>query len=343
MEIALGILGLAAIAFGALWIRQIFSTREHAARSLNELESLKKLLSQKESDAQKSAEARRQATEELKSAKDEVKELKKKRHEERDTAKLKRDLEQAKEDIEREFATRLSKAQEDAAQARSDVRRLNGELQATREKLSVLQKDAAERAVAAQAHVDKGEAQPVSELSSEDKIRLEKLSKVETALDLTKKSFSQAQDELQIAKRDLDRMRRERDQLDDQLKKTKGRADLDRRLFLVQKGELELAKDKFRTLESRYNALLLEKDELAKSRWMLEKELKTLKPLGADAAKLRDEASEPKAASKEVSTADVQPVEVLESAAAPALNEAAPRDEAAPANAGTAEVTSSEV
>ena len=112
---------------------------------------------------------------------------------------------------------------------------------------------------------------------------------------MTKKSLTQAQDELQIAKRDLERTRRERDQLADQLKKTKGRADVDRRLFLVQKGELEVAKDKFRTMEARHNALLLEKDDLARSLWMLEKELKTLRPMGESAASEGDAKAEAKA------------------------------------------------
>ena len=174
----------------------------------------------------------------------------------------------------------MAQAQEAAAESQGEARKLTREVKELQEKLAAAQKSAA----VASAKSEEKAAPVAPAMSAEDKAKIERLGKVEASLDLTKKSLSQAQDELQIAKRDLERTRRERDQLADQLKKTKGRADVDRRLFLVQKGELEVAKDKFRTMEARHNALLLEKDDLARSLWMLEKELKTLRPMGESAA-----------------------------------------------------------
>lgn len=347
MEIALVILVVALLAVTALWIRQILVTRERQASAHKECEALKKQIAQRESEAQKSAEAKRQAVEELKSAKGEIKELKKKRHEERDAAKFKRELEQAKEKLEREMLAKLAQAQEVAAESQGEARRLSNEMKVLQEKLADAQKSAAVASV----KQEESAAPAAPAISAEDKAKIERLGKVEASLDLTKKSLIQAQDELQIAKRDLERTRRERDQLADQLKKTKGRADVDRRLFLVQKGELEVAKDKFRTMEARHNALLLEKDDLARSLWMLEKELKTLRPMGESAAvkgeakaeAKADAAMEPKAINKDDAEHKDAPKNAVDGSAdaKPAEDSAQAKDAEASSETGaTAEVAS---
>lgn len=329
MEIALVILVVALIAVGALWIRQILVTRDQAARALSDCEGLRKQVAQKEADAHKSAEAKRQAIEELRSAKDEIKELKKRRHEERDAARFKRDLEQAKEGIEREMSAKLAKAQEAAAEAQGEVRNLKREVQSLQEKLAVAHQAAAMAAPAALPVLpaEDSRTSAVGDLSAEDKAKIERLAKVEASLELTKKSLAQAQEALQVAKRDLDKTRRERDQFADQLKKAKGRADLDRRLFLVQKGELEVSKDRFRTLEARHNALLLEREDLARSLLRLERELKALRPIGESAAgTVAPEVSAAGAADEgaAVSEVAVAPAAKAEADAPPAASTKAP-------------------
>lgn len=257
MELALGILlavaALAAVFFGL----QTGAAKASASKALAEVEALRTRLSAVESEAKKSHDALEEKRKSVGELKEKLKDVKRRRHDEREADKLKKDIQAARAEIEREMERKLAATREEAAVSKDAVRKLTAEIEAlkSRRPAPVEQK--------AEAKVDEKAERPEPqrrELSPEEKARLEK------------------------AEQGLAKATKRIEELEVEVKKARGRSETDRRVFVVQKGELELAKDKFRALEGRHNALVLERDELLKALALLDKEMKALRPVAeADA------------------------------------------------------------
>ncbi|HCF58684.1 MAG TPA: hypothetical protein DFS52_11915 [Myxococcales bacterium] len=252
MELALGILlavaALAAVFFGL----QTGAAKASASKALAEVEALRTRLSAVESEAKKSHDALEEKRKSVGELKEKLKDVKRRRHDEREADKLKKDIQAARAEIEREMERKLAATREEAAVSKDAVRKLTAEIEAlkSRRPAPVEQK--------VEAKVDEKAERPEPqrrELSPEEKARLEK------------------------AEQGLAKATKRIEELEVEVKKARGRSETDRRVFVVQKGELELAKDKFRALEGRHNALVLERDELLKALALLDKEMKALRPV----------------------------------------------------------------
>jgi chromosome segregation ATPase len=133
----------------------------------------------------------------------------------------------------------------------------------------------------------------------------------------------------ETAEKALSKAKQKMDELEAEVKKARGRSETDRRVFLVQKSEADVAKDKFRALEARHNAQSLERVELRKALFVLEKEMKALRPTA------EPKPGEPKPAAAAVEATPAAP------ASANGASEAAPTP-VAPAEAPAAEVKEAE-
>jgi chromosome segregation ATPase len=262
MEVVLGILLVAAVIVAIVAGLQVGPARSASARAQAELTSLRTRHSTLESEAKKSADALEAKRREVEDLKQRLRDAKKRRYEEREASRQKKDLEDARAEIEREMQHKLALAREDAEQARAALKKATAELEALRGRRPA---KAEVPAVEKQAEAPAGPPKP-REATPEEKQRAENAEKA------------------------LAKARQRIEELEAEVKKARGRSETDRRVFLVQKSEAELARDKFRALESRFNALTLERDELAKALFTLEKEMKSLRPTA--------EAEAPTAASK---------------------------------------------
>jgi len=180
---------------------------------------------------------------------------------------------------------KLQAAREDAEISKAQVKRLSAEI-------DLLKSRRAERPVEAPKPVEVKEARPVEppaplvprQATPEEVLRAE----------ASEKAAAQA--------------RRKVDEMQEEVKKVRSRAETDRRVFLVGKSEVELQKDKFRAAEAKFNALVLERDDLKKAVWLLEKELKGVRPTPEPREPKKKE--EPKAEAKPVeATPEAKPVE----------------------------------
>lgn len=255
MATVLGILlGIAVIAIIILAI-QVAPASARADRADKEVESLKGRLSEAEQEQRKASEAlsmKRRETEELK---ERVRDVKRKRQEEREVDRFQKELSRAREEIERDMEKKLALAREEAEMARDQMKRLSSEMEALRSRRPVAQASAQTSSEAPVAERKPREPRP------EELVRLE------------------------VAEKGLKETRARMHELDEEVKRQKGRAETDRRVFLVQKKEIELAKDKFRALETKHNALIRERDEIQLSRYELEKQLRALMPTAPVAEK----------------------------------------------------------
>ena len=257
MEVALGILLAVAVVAALVMGLQAGSARSNAARALGELEALRTRTSALEADAKRSHESLEEKRKAVEDLKDRLKDKKKRRQEERESSRFKQDLDQAREEIEREMERKLAKAREDAEVAKDAMKKLAAEVEALKSRRPApVEPKAPVEKVEAKAEKAASSAEPAGPrgLNPEEKARLDK------------------------AEQELARAKGKIEQLEGEVRKARGRSETDRRVFVVQKGELEVAKDKFRSLESRLNAALLERDEMKKARWLLEKEMKKLLP-----------------------------------------------------------------
>jgi chromosome segregation ATPase len=101
---------------------------------------------------------------------------------------------------------------------------------------------------------------------------------------------------LDAAEKALAKFKVRAEEMEAEVKRLKGRSETDRRVFIVQKGELDLAKDRFRALESRFNEMVLERDDLAKQVWTLDQQMKALGPTAEPSEPKRPEEPKPAAA-----------------------------------------------
>ena len=250
LTIILGVLfAIALAASGFLWLQHV-RAREEASKAVGDIDGVRTRLTELEAETRKSSEAldaKRRESDELK---ERLKDVKKRRHEEKESARLKRDIDVARQEIEREMEKKLAVAREEAELSKSQVKKLSNEIDALKSRRS---------APVAESHVEapKHEPRPPPEPRAATPEEVKRAEEAE-------KAAAQA--------------RRKVDEAREEGKKVRARAETDRRVFLVQKGEVDVAKDKFRALEAKYNGAVLERDELKKGLWLLEKELKSLRP-----------------------------------------------------------------
>ena len=254
LTVTFGILfGLAALAAVVLWL-QVAKSRGDASRATGEFEGVRKRLTDLEAEAKKNAEtleAKRREADELK---ERIKDVKKRRHEEKESARLKQDIEHAREEIEREMEKKLQHAREEAEISKAQVKKLSTEVEALKSRRPERAPEAPKPVV---------DTRPLEPRYATP----EEVKRAEEA----EKAAVQA--------------RKKVDEAHEEVKKVRARAETDRRVFLVQKGELDVAKDRFRAMEAKFNALFLESENLKKAVWLMEKELKALKPAAEPAAK----------------------------------------------------------
>jgi len=268
LAVALAVSVVAAVILGFLWT----SARTASSRANTDIEGLKSRLTALETDSRKSNESLEAKRLEIADLKERLKDVKKRRHEEKEAARIKRDIQTAREEIEREMEHHLAQAREEAETAKASVKKLTAEIETLKSRRAAPAPAPVAQAASTEAAKPAKEPAAPRELSSEEKARLD------------------------AAERNLTKAKQKIDELQEEVKRAKGRAETDKRVFLVQKGEVELLKDKYRGLESRYNSLALERDEMRKAVWLLEKELKSVKPVAEEpapeAAKAPAEASE---------------------------------------------------
>lgn len=240
----------------AVFAAAFLATRVNAAnaaaeRTAKELESMRARLSAAESEARRSSEGLEAKRREVEELKEKLRDVKKKRFDEKEAAKARRDVEEARLQVEREWEKKLAVAREEAEEARSQARRLQAEVDALKS-----------RRPQATAAVEQGAPAAAAGAAAEPRYR--ELSPEEKA-------------KLEAAQRELAKTKKKLEETEHELRKARGRSETDRRVYTVQKGELELAKDRFRTLEARYNELMRDHDGVRNALWALEQELKALR------------------------------------------------------------------
>ncbi len=237
--IAMGV----AIAIGL----QLGGARDAAAKAREEAQGTKTRLQAVEAESRRQGEVAEAKRREIDELKEQLRDAKRRRHEERESEKFQRDAQRMREEIEHEMEKRLARAREETEEARAVLRKQTAEMDALRSRRATPAPFQAPNPAEPQ-EVRRREAKP------EEVARLE------------------------AAEKALAESREKYRELDAELKRMRGRAETDRRVFLVQKGEIDLSKDKFRALEARHNQLTRERDELRRSLYELEKSMKGLLP-----------------------------------------------------------------
>ncbi len=297
--VLLALAALVAVFFGI----QVGGARAASSKALREVEANKDRLAKLEAESKKGADALDAKRREIDELRERLKDAKRKRHEDQESARLKKDLHEVREEVEREMEKKLAHAREEAEASKAAVRKLSAEVEVLKARRPAPAPAAGPAPAAAAPEAPAAEAKPAEEklppaarpLKDEERARLE----------ASEKGLAKAKGRLE--------------ELDAEVKRLKGRTETDRRVFIVQKGELDLAKDRFRALESRYNELVLERDEMAKQAWTLEKQLKALNPTAEPAAK-----PAPKEAPKQPKAAvEAKPAEAAPAPAEPASAEPA--------------------
>ncbi|HEY3448854.1 MAG TPA: hypothetical protein VGK67_21015 [Myxococcales bacterium] len=304
--IILGVLfALAGIAALLLFL-QLSQARSQASQAKGDIDGVRTRLASLESDSKKATEALEAKRREAEELKERLKDVKKRRHEEKESARFKMDIQHAREEIEREMEKKLQSAREEAEISKAHVKKLS-------EEVANLKSRKPERAP------EPKPAEPAKPIEPPQPLQPRFATPDEV------KRAEEAEKAAALAKRKVDEVQEE-------IKKVRARAETDRRVFLVQKSEVELAKDKFRSMESKANALVLEREELKKAVWLLEKELKSVMPTSEAAPEKKKDAPKPERAqeSKPVEAAKPAPAPAPEAAAAPA---ATPKADEKPAEA----------
>ncbi|MGC4117314.1 MAG: hypothetical protein QM765_22685 [Myxococcales bacterium] len=288
--VVLGVLfavtGIAAV----LLFLQLAQARSQANQAKADIDGVRSRLSALESDSKKATDALETKRREADELKEKLKDVKKRRHEEKESARLKQDIQHAREEIEREMEKKLQSAREEAEISKAQVKKLT-------EEVATLKSRKPERAPEAKP----AEAAPAKPVEPPAPLVPRQATPEEV------KRAEEAEKAAHQAKRKVD-------EIQEEIKRVRARAETDRRVFLVQKSEVEIAKDKFRAMESKANALVLERDELKKAVYLLEKGAKSVKPTAEAAPEKKKEApkAEPVEAPKAAEAApkaDEKPVE----------------------------------
>jgi chromosome segregation ATPase len=247
MEIAILlaiVFGLASLALAA-WGRSVAHKVEVLAAQIGKLTTDR---DDARNDASKKTEKLSQKSAELDDVKEKLRVAKLKLHEERDSTKRARELDDARADGEREAEARIRAARVELEDARSELKVANAELDTYR---------AGKRRPAPVI----AKAEPAKELP------MAEAKKVEGKAAAPEKSEPTAEEKARIetTERQLVAARRKVEELDVEVKRVRGRAETNNRVYLVAKGELEVSKDRLRTLEEKHNSLARENDVLRRA------------------------------------------------------------------------------
>jgi hypothetical protein len=266
MEIILLLVALVALLVaGACWV---------SARTANsELSGLRQRLAtaERDRDELKDTQAKRQAKDqsrqsEVEELRERQKDLKRKLSESQELAKRVKDVEAARREVEEDAHAAVQRARAEALTAQAESRALRAELDQLRFRRPTPRSEAAESVAAAAA--EPAPATPPVQLGpSAAELALQaalqdaeaKLTGERTRHAETQERSLKEQKKVQDANRELERQR--------------AKLATSEKLYMVQKGELEVWKDRYRTLEQRLNKSLREVDALQRGVLALEKRL----------------------------------------------------------------------
>jgi chromosome segregation ATPase len=236
----------------------------------------------------------------------ELKQTKKRLHDQREDERGGQDLVKARVDVERSASQQLEVVRSELASALAEVSRLKNEAEAFRTRKPVAAAPApvapAPAAAAPAPAPPEPPARRFRELSDTDREKMERMEH------LANRERARAQD------------------LGAEVRRLKGRAETQARVYTVIKGELDLLKDKFKALEKRLNRTLLERDLLKRALRDLEKKsglLAERTELSAEEAAASDRSVEERSAAEAAELARrTQPLESLPPEPAPVEGEA---------------------
>ncbi|MET0404658.1 MAG: cell envelope biogenesis protein TolA [Cystobacter sp.] len=215
----------------------------------------------------------------LQEVKEQLKQAKRKNYDQRESEKGEKELARARVDVERNASLQLEVLRGELAQAESEIARLRSEQEMGR---------GGRRQPAVSAPAPIPPAQPISTPAQPDEpvvavsttvVPAAAVAAVVAPPEATAEKAPRRHRELN----DVDREKMERLEttankertraadLERELKRVRGRADSQQRIFSASKSELDLVKDKYKALEKRLNRTLLEKDLLRRAIKDLEK------------------------------------------------------------------------
>jgi len=240
------------IALAAVLAAVYFFASHKTARSelTGKEDALRKLQEQADAAARDAATHRAAAKErrvEAAQLREQRKEAKKRAFDQADAVKKVAGAPALREEIEK-LTARLADARAEAGAAAERAKALEGQAASAareleRERAAAAQVVAQVRAQAAQAAQVPAPVAPVSASPDEGALRAEK-------------------ERADKAEAKLAEVRKKAGDLERDLKAARGRLETDRRVYMVQKGELDIAKDRHAELRRRYDALRKEHEEL---------------------------------------------------------------------------------
>jgi hypothetical protein len=189
-----------------------------------------------------------EARAELADLREQLKRLKRERFEQKQTEKGGIALQREREHFERSASQQLEAVRAELAAALADATRLRNELEAHRE-----------RKAPPPAHPTPPREEKAVEAVPREPVGHRELNPAEQA-------------RLERAEQRSAKERSRANELEREVKRLKTKGDMHSRLYLVVKGELDLARDKYKALEKRLNRTLLEKDLLVRALRQLERE-----------------------------------------------------------------------
>jgi hypothetical protein len=277
--------------------------------------------------------------------KEQLKQTKRKLFDQKESEKGDRDLAKARVDVERQATTQLEMVRGELSQALSEIERLRGEQGGNRPRRAPAPAPVtAAPAAPVTAPVPVAPVVPeapaagqISAPAAEGERVVAAAVQVTPAAEPAEKAPRRYRELNDADREKMDRLEhtanKERGraaELERELRRIKGRADTQQRLYTASKSELDLAKDKFKALEKRLNRTLLERDLLRRAIKDLEKKTGMLaerteltpEEVAASDQKIEAEARERAAAEAQRAAA----------AQAQAETEAAKTAEAAPAS-----------
>jgi chromosome segregation ATPase len=191
---------------------------------------------------------------EIDDLRDKFKDLRRRLAEAQEQAKKVKDAERALREVEEQAHAQVVQARADATAASHELKALREEAELFRSKRPLPKVEEKPEAPVPAPVPPPLEVKPAALVEAEERLVVER-AHVTEALDRVASEHKRAQDALREAER------------------LKAKISSSERVYLVQKGELEVWKDRFRTLEARMNALLRESDALRRGVVALEKRL----------------------------------------------------------------------
>ena len=252
MEIAI----LLAVVFGLSALALGFWGRSSANRNRELSAMVSKLTGERDEARGESSKAREKLgvkSAELEEAKEKLRTAKQKLHDEKDSSKRSRELDEARAEGERQAESRVQAARIELEEVRSELKIATAELETYR---AGKKKTPPAKAEAPKPETVKAEApapEPVKEVRGEAQ---PSTPRAPSAEETARQESIQHQ---------LSAARRKSEELEAEVKRVRGRAETNNRVYLVARGELEAAKDRLRTMEEKHNAVARENDVLRRA------------------------------------------------------------------------------